>query len=147
MTRNLQDILGGLLMSGIGLFVALYGNQYEFGSPARMGPGFFPVVLGWVLAGLGALLTLVSLSQQGTRIQIQWTNLACVIGAVVAFAFALRTIGLIPATFIATVIASLADRDTSWMQRLVLGVAVAGLSALIFKMGLDMVLPLWWWGD
>ena len=49
------------LMIVIGLFAVWYAQRYAFGSPRQMGPGFFPVVLGWVLAGLGVLILLPAL--------------------------------------------------------------------------------------
>ena len=51
--RDRLDLTGGSLMVAVGLFAALYARQYEFGTLARMGPGFFPQVLGWVLVVLG----------------------------------------------------------------------------------------------
>jgi heat shock protein HtpX len=56
-----RDLAGGLACIAIGLFVVRYASQhYTVGETARMGPGFFPVVLGWVLTGLGGLIALLS---------------------------------------------------------------------------------------
>ena len=51
-----RDYYAGGLMLLLGVGAAMTGTGYKFGSLARMGPGFMPVVLGVVLAFLGLLI-------------------------------------------------------------------------------------------
>lgn len=143
--RNIRDILGGLLMLGIGLFFAIYGRNYELGTVARMGAGYFPVVLGWVLAAFGVLIILPALRQPFAPMQFALSNFFWVILALGVFAWGLPRLGLVAAAFAACVIAGVADKSFSWPMRFLIAVGVTVLTVLIFKFGLNMVLPLWWW--
>ncbi|MDO5624867.1 MAG: tripartite tricarboxylate transporter TctB family protein [Pseudomonadota bacterium] len=143
--KNLRDILGGLLMLGIGLFFALYGGQYSFGSLARMGPGYFPVVLGWVLVALGVLIILPALREPRTPMPFAIGNFLWVFSSLLLFAYTLPRLGLVPSAFVASLVCSMADKSASWVLRIGVAVGVGVLSALIFKVGLGMILPLFWW--
>lgn len=144
--KDFQDLIGGVLLSATGLFFAIYSQRYGFGTAARMGPGYFPTVLGWVLALLGLLVALPALFRKGPPIKVQVGNFLYVMAALLLFAFTLRSLGLIPSTFLATFVASLADRDITWKGRVLVGAGVTAVTVLVFKVGLSMILPLWWWG-
>jgi hypothetical protein len=143
--RDQQDIIGGLLLTALGVFVAFYAQRYSFGTLARMGPGFFPTVLGILLAVLGALVTVPAFLRHGNKPSVQWGTFAIVIGSLVLFAFTLKVLGLILATFAAAFLASLADRDITWRGRVMVSAGVAFITWLIFIVGLQMILPVWWW--
>ena len=66
--RDTHDLVGGLAVAAIGAFFALYGGQYTMGTAARMGPGYFPTILGWVLAVLGLLVALPACFRSGEPI-------------------------------------------------------------------------------
>lgn len=142
--RDLQDLAGGLLLSAVGIFVAIYARQYDMGTPARMGPGFFPQVLGWLLAVLGVLVALPAWFRRGSgKPEVQWLNFVLVLGAIVVFALTLKSFGLLLATFCSALLASIAERDFSWKGRVLTAAGVAVVTAGVFIGGLSMVLPLW----
>lgn len=143
--KDLQDLIGGVLLTAVGLFFALYSQRYGFGTAARMGPGYFPTVLGWVLAALGVLVALPALFRKGPPVKVQLGNFLFVMGALILFAFTLRTLGMVAATFLASFVATLADRDITWPGRFLVSAGVTLVTVLVFSMGLSMVLPLWWW--
>lgn len=143
-TRDIHDIIGGLLMTATGLFFALYGGQYDMGTSARMGPGYFPVVLGWTLAVLGILVALPAWWRKGTPVQVQWGNLFWCVAAIVLFAVALYPLGVVVASFLASLI-SLVPSAMSLRTRLSVCAGVAVLTTVIFPVGLQMVLPIWPW--
>ena len=61
-----REFIAGALFSAVGIAVALYASShYQVGSAARMGPGYFPTMLGWVLAALGVVIALLSSGQAG----------------------------------------------------------------------------------
>jgi uncharacterized membrane protein len=144
-SRDTRDILGGVLLTLAGLFFALYARQYGFGSAARMGPGYFPTVLGWMLAVLGLLIALPALRRQGDPLQVRWKSLVAVIAGVLFFAFSLPHVGLVIAVSGTVILTSLADDDLTWRGRIVLAIVVPILMALIFVWALGMILPLFWW--
>lgn len=145
--KDHRDLIGGALMTAIGLFAVVFGQQYDMGSAARTGPGLFPVALGALLALLGVAIAVPAWARRGEAIHIEWRAAAIVLGAVVVFAIALRPLGLIPATLLATFLSSLADRNMGWRGRIMLAITVTALTVLIFITGLEMILPLWWWAS
>ncbi|MDW8335597.1 MAG: tripartite tricarboxylate transporter TctB family protein [Tepidimonas sp.] len=146
MNRDGRDIVGGVLMAAIGAAAALYAQaEYELGELRNMGPGFFPVVLGWVLAVLGLLIAVPALLRQGEAITVAWRAAACVVGSLVVFGLLLKPAGMVLATVAAVLVASLADDRFTWRTRLITAAAIAALAWLIFIAGLGMVLPTWPW--
>ncbi len=143
-TRDIHDLVGGLLMTAAGGYFAVHGSHYSFRTAARLGPGYFPVVLGCALAVLGLLVAIPAWWRRGQAIEVQWKNLGWSIFALVFFAAALHRLGLVPASFVACVLA-LAPSAMRLRTRLVVCAAVALLTFLIFPVGLQMALPLWPW--
>ncbi|MBL0423371.1 tripartite tricarboxylate transporter TctB family protein [Ramlibacter sp. AW1] len=144
-SRDYKDILGGVLLMLTGIVFALGAHNYNLGDAARMGPGYFPSVLGWILAVLGVLIVLPALRRPGERIVVQWKSAALVLAAVLYFAFSLPLLGLVLAAAGAVFISSLADHDLTWRGRFILSVAVPVLMVLIFITGLGMTLSPFPW--
>lgn len=146
--KDYRDLVGGLLMAGIGAFAAWYSSQhYDFGDLRSMGPGFFPTVLGILLAVLGVLVALPALLRHGERMTFSLRTLICVIGALILFATLLKTAGVVLTTVATVLVASLADRSMRWRTRVIAAVAIAALTWLVFIVGLSMVLPTWPWSN
>lgn len=143
-TRNIHDLIGGILMTAIGLFFAIYGTRYNFGTAFRMGPGFFPVVLGWVLAVLGILVALPAWWRRGEPITFQFSNLFWCVVSLVAFAATLYLLGVVVSSFLAALL-SLVPSKMKLKVRLTVCAVVALLTTIIFPIGLNMNLPIWPW--
>jgi len=144
MKRDIPDLLGGVLLAAIGLLVTLYAvDHYETGSLRRMGPGFFPALLGGVLALLGAMIALPALARRGKAIRIAWKECLAVLAAILVFAAGLDRIGLVLATLVSVLIATLAATDRRIGWRIALAVVVTALSVAVFSFGLKMTVPLW----
>lgn len=139
--RDLRDILAGVFVCAVGLFFALVGSSYSFGTAARMGPGYMPVVLGWVLFVLGLLIMIPAFFRQGEAIQVHWDSLLASTAALVAFAFTLNIMGVFLSTIIAVLIASVPKR-MHFGVRGVIAIAIAVITSLIFIAGLDMTVSL-----
>lgn len=143
--KDMQDVLGGLSLTALGVFAAVFAQRYEFGDLNRMGAGFFPVVLGILLAVLGLMIAVPAFFRAGPAIQVRWKSFGLVMASIVAFALTLKILGLILATALAVILASMADEDTRWKGRLMIAAGVALLTYLVFGLGLGMVLPIWPW--
>jgi hypothetical protein len=143
--RDTRDIIGGLGLAAIGLFAVIYGQRYEFGDLNRMGPGYFPVALGALLAALGLLIALPAFFRRGEPITVAWKTFALVMASIVVFAFTLKLLGVIISTALAVIVASLADDASTWKGRLLTAAGIALITWLVFKLGLGMVLPTWPW--
>ena len=144
-SKDMHDIVGGLALTALGTFAAIYAQKYEFGDLNRMGPGYFPVALGIILALLGLLIAIPAFKRKGEPIEVKWKTLSLVLGSIVAFALTLKVLGLILATSLAVIMASMADNDTTWKSRMLLAIGVSAITYVIFGFALGMVLPAWPW--
>lgn len=144
--RDPADIISGLFLTAVGLFFAFYAMaNYNIGSLNRMGPGYFPVALGFVLAFLGLLVVLPALGRPGHVPKVNWKSLFIIIGSIVLFGATLRFLGIVLATMITVLVASLADDEITWRGRAMLAAVVAPLVYLIFIFGLGMTIRTWPW--
>lgn len=146
--RDPSDLISGLVLTAVGLFFAFYAmSNYDMGTLSRMGPGYFPVALGFILAGLGMWVVLPALGRPGEAPKINWKALLIITGSMVLFGATLTVLGIVLATMITVVVAFLADDDITWTGRAVLAVVVAPLVYLIFIVGLGMTIRTWPWGS
>lgn len=144
LTRNLQDLLAGLLIIAAGLSVSLYTlASYNLGTLRRMGPGMFPFGAGLVLVALGALVLLAGLLRAGVQMpRIAWRPLAAVSLAVAAFAVLIRPAGMFPAIAAMTVIAALAETRLRPLAVALLVAVLCLMAWLIFVAGLGLPIVL-----
>ena len=143
--RDSTDIIGGLFLTALGLFFVIYAQRYNMGTLNRMGPAYFPIALGAVMAMLGLLIAVPACFRAGVGPEVSWKTLFIVIGSVVVFGATLQTMGVIFACMATLIVASLADNDITWRERAILVVAVPPIIYLIFIFGLGMTVPVWPW--
>ena len=139
-----KDVLAGAVFVAFGLAFAVTSTTYEVGSPLRMGPGFFPLVLGGILVVLGGLIVVTGLvAADGSEIgTIPWRALALLLAAVLFFGFTVRDLGLVPALFVSVLLAAFAGRGVRPVQAVVIAVSLTVLSVLIFVYALQLRLAL-----
>lgn len=139
-----RSVLGGMLLALVGLAAVFRAmTDMHVGTPANMGPGFFPLVLGACLTLSGTAIAIGALFQNPSQTLAPAINLRAigfVVIAIVAFALTVRPFGLVPAAFVLVVIAGFADRRSRLTMILPLALGFAGLSWLIFLVGLNMPL-------
>ena len=143
--RDSTDLIGGLFLTALGLFFVIYAQRYSMGTLNRMGPAYFPVALGSVLAFLGLLIAVPAWFRAGVGPEVSWKTLIIVIGSVVLFGATLQTMGLIFACMTTLLVGSLADNDITWRERAILMVTVPPIIYFIFIFGLGMTVPVWPW--
>lgn len=144
MQRDYYDIMWGGILALLGLAVAGYAaTHYDFGSLRRMGPGFFPVVLGVGLAGLGVLIVIPAFGRAGQAQPFAWPETIGVIGSLLLFGLLLNRIGLMGATAVTVLVASSVAPRRGIIWRLVLTVVVTALIWVLFILGLNMSIPVW----
>jgi hypothetical protein len=143
-SKDTRDIIGGFALVALGLFAALYAQRYDIGELQEMGPGYFPVALGILLAILGLFIAIPAFFREGTSIEIEWNSLLWVLLSIAIFAIALTTAGLVIATIL-SVLASSVPSKSSWKTRVILALCVAAITYSVFLFGLGMVLPVWPW--
>ena len=139
-----KDLIAGAIFVGFGLAFALTSATYEVGSPLRMGPGFFPLILGSLLVLLGILIAVkASVAAEGGDLgPVPWRALVLLVGALLFFGFTVRGLGLLPSLFVTVFMASMAARAARVVPAAVLAGAITALSILIFVIALQLRLPL-----
>lgn len=135
--RDIRDILAGVFVSAVGLYFSLAGMEYSFGSASRMGPGYMPVVLGCILVVLGMSIMIPAFFRKGDSIEVSWDSLIASLLSLCVFALVLNTIGVFFSTVVAVLIAGI-PKKISYMKRIVIALAIAVVTSLIFVTGLNM---------
>ncbi|TVR47780.1 MAG: tripartite tricarboxylate transporter TctB family protein [Rhodobacteraceae bacterium] len=144
MQRDWPEVWGGLILAIVGIGAALYAWQnYDMGTLRQMGPGFFPVAIGLALCGFGLIIALPAFLRGGEGAQFDGVSLVLVLAAVLVFGLALPRLGLVGASFVTVLIATLPAQRRGWRWRGVLALSITLVTVLIFHVGLRMTLPLW----
>jgi hypothetical protein len=147
---NQKDLAGGALMLVLGLATALVATNYRIGSLSRMGPGFFPLALGVILAVSGMAIIVTSRSADVVpavrRLAPEWRGWFCICAGIAAFVFVGRYGGLLPATFAIVFISALGDRTTSPLAAAVLALSMSFVCFVVFWWLLQVQFPLFRWG-
>ena len=143
--RSPQDLGAGAVFLLIGAAGAYFGNDLAFGTAARMGPGYFPVLLSWLIIGIGVIVAARGLTIEGLAVEpVQLRPLLFVVAAILMFGFLLDTIGLALTAIVLTLVAAYARRDASLGEALLLGTGLALFAVLVFVYALSQPLPAWW---
>ena len=140
----LKDVLAGGIFIALGVAFAAGSLAYDIGTPVRMGPGYVPLVLGVVLAGLGVLVIVKGfIAGEGDPIgQVDWRAVILITAALLFFGLTVRGLGVVGALFGASLLAALARSQTSIREALVIAVGLTALSVVIFIVALQLRLPL-----
>jgi Tripartite tricarboxylate transporter TctB family len=149
-SQRRKDLVGGLLMIALGIFAMVQGSTYTIGSFRRMGPGFFPVALGAILALVGLAIVAAAwfsaTDREEARLPPEWRGWLCIVASLVAFVVLGRYGGLLPASFAVVFISALGDRQNGWKSALLLSSAILVVAVVVFWWALQMQFPLLAWG-
>ncbi|MCQ4161025.1 tripartite tricarboxylate transporter TctB family protein [Roseomonas sp. GC11] len=158
-TKNrFKDYCGGLILCGLGTAAALQAQSYHLGTLNRMGPGFVPMALGILLAGVGLVLlaatalrreeaapsglpALPGAAEEGHH-GPDWRGWGCICAGVIAFAVLAEHAGLIPATLGCVAITAMGDRENTWRDAILLAIGIAIMAVAVFWWGLGVLMPL-----
>jgi hypothetical protein len=144
--RDYRDIIAGALMIAFGLFCAIYAQEsYKLGTATRMGPGWFPQHLGYMLAIIGLVIMIPGFFRKGEPIAINSKAAILLTVGVVLFAAAVKTIGLVPAIFLQIGVSVLADNKLGLKGASILAACTALGTYLVFSYGLEINLPAFIW--
>jgi len=153
--QSQKDLFSGLLFTVVGAAFAAGATGYHVGDSARMGPGYFPLMLGILLAVLGLVVIASALTVKtadGEPVgRAAWRPLLLIIGANLVFgvllgglpSIGLPAMGLIIAIYALTVIASMAGPHFALRPTLILATILALGSYLVFIVGLKLQFQVW----
>ena len=142
--RSPKDFWAGLLYGGIGAAAVIIARDYNWGRGGRMGPGYFPTILGALLLLIGIASLVRSFVARGEPIgPIAWKGAAFVTGSTVLFGLLLRPAGLVPALMVLILgSAAASSRFRFEWRALALMLALIAFCALVFVKGLGVPVPL-----
>lgn len=152
---NRKEFWASFLMLFIGIATIIGSQNYQMGSLVRMGPGYFPFMLGILLTAIAVLILFSpeSLTDDGgaedeivLTLGEQITTWALVIGSVILFIIIGKYGGLIPATFVMCTLAALGDKGNTWKTAVIIGIVMSIVSAALFVYGLQIQFPMFTWG-
>ena len=157
--KSQQDWWAGLMFIAFGLFFIVFAMGtpefidkiagarliagYQMGSSVRMGPAYFPVVLGGLLAFLGLLVMLDSVVEEGPAVaQFHWRPLLWIGLSSLAFAYLLKPLGLALASAALVFISAYGGHEFKWKEVAIMSVILVIFSVLVFVKGLVLPFPI-----
>jgi uncharacterized membrane protein YozB (DUF420 family) len=153
--KSQKDFFAGLMFLVVGIAFAWGATTYNVGEGARMGPGYFPLVLGILLAIIGLFVTFEALvveTEDGEKIgKAAWKPLVFIIGSNIIFGICLGglpkigvpALGLIVGIYALTFVAALAGDEFKAKEVAVLATVLAVISYLAFILLLKLQFPVW----
>lgn len=140
--RN-QDVLAGVLFLLIGIAAVAVARDYEMGTAMRMGPAYFPTVLGRILYVFGAFLLLRGIARGGAvPVAWGWKPLVFITLSMLAFGFIISRFGLVPALVAMFFLAAAGGREFRFREVLVLAAVMTALAVGVFVHVLKLPLQL-----
>ncbi|QEL27376.1 tripartite tricarboxylate transporter TctB family protein (plasmid) [Bosea sp. F3-2] len=144
MLRSPKDFGAGLLYVGLGLAALWFGRDYSVGSAGRMGPGYFPLVLGSLMVLIGIASLVRSFLVAGSPIgAVAWKALVLIVGATSLFGWLLPRAGTIVALMALILVSGTASRHfrLDW-RNLAIALAMTLACVLVFIKGLGVPMPI-----
>lgn len=144
--RHPKDFFSGVIFITVGVIALAIGRDYSLGTATRMGPGYFPALLGGLLTLLGVIIAARSLIITGKHIDaIQLRPLILILAAMLAFAALLEPAGLVISTVALVVIGCLASVEWRLRDMLSLIVFLLAVALGLFVYSLSLPIKIWPW--
>jgi hypothetical protein len=148
--RHPRDFWTGIIFLFVGLAAVIIGRNYVMGTAGRMGPAYFPTVLGGLLALIGLAAIIRSFFRDGEplgKFAVKETLL--IISAVLLFGFLIRGAGMVVSVFAIVILSACASGKFKWRSVIPLAAGLAAFSVLVFVKLLGLPIPIFgpWFGD
>jgi hypothetical protein len=143
--RSFPDVLAGGIFVLIGGAFVVGSLGYELGTPLRMGPGAFPLLVGATVVALGLAIVIKGLiaGEVVSFGSIPWRAVAFIVLAILFFGFTVRRLGFVPASAVTAFLTALASRRIRLLTAVAVAAGLTVASTLIFVVGLQLRIPLW----
>lgn len=129
----------------IGLFFAILATQYQMGTAAKMGPGYFPFWLGLLMTLLGVLVLLRSFSAKAIIEKIppfNWRIIGLITGSVLIYGILLPKMGFLVSVVALVFMSASASHEFHWKGTLVNAIFLTAFTYSVFVLGLKLQFPL-----
>jgi len=138
-----KDLWAGAMLIATGAATMIIARNYAFGTTLRMGPGYFPTVLGGILILFGLYLVVSGL-RSNDEIQGSWPLRAMIVLplALVLFGVLMTHAGFLPALLVLIFGSALAGPQFRLVEVLLLSAALSVVSVALFVWVLGLPYPL-----
>lgn len=141
--RHPKDFWTGIIFLFIGLAAVVIGRDYTMGTAGRMGPAYFPTVLGGMLALIGLIGVIRSFLRAGEPVgKFYIKEIVLILVAVLLFGFLVRGAGLVPAALVLVLLSAYASPKFTWGASLLLAVGLAVFAVVVFVKLLGLPMPI-----
>lgn len=145
--KHEKDFWSGVMFVVIGIAFVVFARDYEFGTAQRMGPAYFPTVLGGVLIALGLVIGAQGLAAggdgHGKVEKFHFGPIAWVLGAIVVYGVILLKAGLMLSMVVLIVISMYGSHEFKWKEALGVSVVMGAIVYGVFVYGLKLTIPVW----
>ena len=143
--RSFPDLLGGGIFVLIGGAFVVGSLGYGLGTPLRMGPGAFPLLVGVTVAVLGLAIVIKALiaGEVVSFGPVPWRAVAVIVLAVLFFGFTVQGLGFVPTSAVTALLTTLASPRVRLLTAVAVAAGLTVASTLIFVVGLQLRIPLW----
>ena len=134
-----KDLWSGLMFAGFGVLALVMGSNLAMGTAIRMGPGYVPRMLSYILIGLGIAIIVRAVIAPGDAIErLRWKPTTMITIGVLVFAMLFERAGLAPALVCLIFLAALGGQEFKLVETIVACMVLIALCIVIFKLGLGM---------
>jgi hypothetical protein len=142
--RAPKDFWSGIMFLTFAAVALLAARGYALGTPGRMGPGYFPMILGCTLGLLGLVLVVRSIVIDGEGVnRIHLLPLGIIALGVCLFGLFIERLGLVISLIVLIAVTALASRESRPVEIAALAAVLAVFSVGVFVYALRLPLPLW----
>ena len=139
-----KDFIAGLIFFFFGIAAIWLARDYPMGSARRMGPAYFPTLIGGALAILGLIISARSIRRLSEPVRLQALRpLIMITAGVVGFALLLKPLGLILALLVLILIGCLGGSQFRVREVAILYIILVLIAVIFFVYGLGLQLSLW----
>ncbi len=145
--RDRKDFNAGIMYIAIGGFFAGFATNYPMGTAVRMGPAYFPSILGALLGLLGLILVVRAFFVHDTErpSKTHWRQLGFILGAACLFGFLIGPAGLVVASAVMMLVGAMGGWDFRWKEQIINAVIMTVTCTGIFYYGLGLPFKLFPW--
>ena len=134
-----KDFLSGVMFIAFGLTALWFGRHLQMGTSVRMGPGYVPHMLAYIMLVLGLIIAVVSLYSGGDQVEApKWRPITMVTIGIIVFALLFETTGMFPSLVALVLIASLGGDEFKLIEVIGNIIVLTILCVVVFKVGLQM---------
>jgi hypothetical protein len=134
-----KDLIAGLMFMAWGAVALWLSRNYPVGTAVRMGPGYFPLVLSWLLIGFGAVITARGVLTEGEPLtRWYWRPVVMVLASFLIFAALIDRAGLAVAGMLSVLVGAYGGPDFRLREAFVLavGLTIGAAALFVYALGL-----------